>query len=93
MDALLGLLRPVDAAELPKGLSLDTLTLVSGCLQQQTDPRSASEVAQLAGTSRVTARRYLEHLVDVRLAKRETRYGGSGRPEVEYRWHGSAGIA
>lgn len=93
VDALLGLLRPMDAAELPKGLSLGTLTLISGCVQQAPHPLSASEVAQLAGTSRVTARRYLEHLVDVRLAERDTRYGGSGRPEVEYRWRGSAGIA
>ena len=35
--------------------------------------------------SRVTARRYLEHLVDAGLAVREPRYGGTGRPQLEYR--------
>ena len=46
---------------------------------------SASEVAEAAGTSRVTARRYLEHLVESGLVERRPRYGGGGRPEMEYR--------
>jgi len=37
------------------------------------------------GASRVTVRRYLEHLADTGRAERHPRYGGSGRPEVEYR--------
>ena len=44
------------------------------------------EVAELAGVSRVTARRYLEHLADTGLADRSLRYGGAGRPQVQYRW-------
>ena len=36
--------------------------------------------------SRVTTRRYLEYLVDAGLARRQARYGGAGRPELEYRW-------
>ncbi|GAA5102007.1 hypothetical protein GCM10025762_01040 [Haloechinothrix salitolerans] len=48
---------------------------------------SSSEVARQLSSSRVTARCYLEHLADAGLADRHTRYGGSGRPEVEYRWH------
>jgi response regulator of citrate/malate metabolism len=43
-------------------------------------------VAEAIGASRVTARRYLEHLADTGLVERAPRYGGSGRPEVEYRW-------
>ena len=31
------------------------------------------------------SRRYLEHLADAGQAERQPRYGGSGRPEVEYR--------
>ncbi|HEY5822163.1 MAG TPA: response regulator [Propionibacteriaceae bacterium] len=88
VDAAFALLRPAGAPDLPKGLSLSTLRLVTGCLQETAGAASASEVAQRAGTSRVTARRYLEHLVGARLADRETRFGGSGRPEVEYRWRG-----
>jgi response regulator of citrate/malate metabolism len=47
---------------------------------------SATEVAEATGSSRVTARRYLEHLADEGSVVRAPRYGGSGRPEVEYRW-------
>jgi len=47
---------------------------------------SASEVAAIVGASRVTVRRYLEHLADTGSLERRQRYGGGGRPEVEYRW-------
>ena len=46
---------------------------------------TAQEVGAALGMSRVTARRYLEHLVDSGLAVREPRYGGTGRPQLEYR--------
>jgi response regulator of citrate/malate metabolism len=49
---------------------------------------SATELAQTVGVSRVTARRYVEHLCEGRLAARTQRYAGAGRPEVEYRWVG-----
>ena len=48
--------------------------------------RSAAELAGVLGMSRVTTRRYLEYLVDAGLARRQARYGGTGRPELEYRW-------
>lgn len=48
--------------------------------------RSAAEVADATGTSRVTARRYLEHLAAQGLVVRGARHGHSGRPEVEYVW-------
>jgi response regulator of citrate/malate metabolism len=53
---------------------------------QQIGARSAAEVARELGMSRVTTRRYLEYLVDAGLARRQARYGGAGRPELEYRW-------
>jgi len=38
-------------------------------------------------SSRITARRYLEHLADQGQALRTQRYDGrSGRPKVEYSW-------
>jgi response regulator of citrate/malate metabolism len=46
---------------------------------------SAAEIAEALGVSRVTARRYLEHLADVGVLARHMRYGGVGRPVVEYR--------
>lgn len=47
---------------------------------------SASRVGGLVGVSRVTARRYLQHLCDAGLAERTQRLGGSGRPEILFRW-------
>ena len=86
VDQLLGMLRaPADSASLPKGMTAGTLRLVTDRLRSGTG-QSASEVAEALGTSRVTARRYLEHLADTGLVVRHSRYGGGGRPEVEYRW-------
>jgi response regulator of citrate/malate metabolism len=47
---------------------------------------SATEVSGAIGASRVTARRYLEHLADEGAVDRSPRYGGTGRPEVAYVW-------
>lgn len=55
-------------------------------LEQCVGARSAAELAGVLGMSRVTTRRYLEYLVDAGLARRQARYGGTGRPEHEYRW-------
>jgi response regulator of citrate/malate metabolism len=72
--------------ELPKGMSPETLAAVSAALRASGDGLSASEVATTVGASRVTVRRYLEHLADAGVVARRPRYGGGGRPEVEYRW-------
>jgi response regulator of citrate/malate metabolism len=87
VDQLLGLLRSgAGTAHLPKGMSQDTLRQVTSVLRASAEGLSASEVATQVGASRVTARRYLEHLADAQMVDRHVRYGGSGRPEVEYRW-------
>src|SRR4051812_43899522 len=63
LDELIGQLRaPVSA--LPKGVSGETERLVTELLRASAAPRSATEVADSLGISRVTARRYLEHLAD-----------------------------
>lgn len=84
VDALLGSLRPA-AGALPKGMSAETLRAVSTALRDADGGLSATEAAAAVGASRVTVRRYLEHLADTGRAERHPRYGGSGRPEVEYR--------
>lgn len=87
VDQLFGVLRSTDTpAALPKGMSPETLRLVTERLRSSEAALSASEVADASGTSRVTARRYLEHLAESGLVERRSRYGRSGRPEVEYRW-------
>jgi response regulator of citrate/malate metabolism len=86
VDALLGTLRGSSEAPLPKGLSRGTCDLVGKVLREAAGELSASEVAQAAGTSRVTARRYLEHLAAEGMVTLSMRYGAAGRPEHRYRW-------
>jgi response regulator of citrate/malate metabolism len=88
IDAMLGELRSSSAIPLPKGLSKETLELVARTLKQAGSALGAAETAEAAGLSRVTARRYLEHLVLAKSVALELRYGRSGRPEHRYRWSG-----
>ena len=86
VDAVFGAMRPAPQDEQPpKGLSPETLSAVRTTLAEATEALSAGEVAAAIGASRVTARRYLEHLADLGESTRATRYGGTGRPHVEYR--------
>ena len=87
VDEMLNSLRPATRNEiLPKGMSTETLTDILRALRAKPDrPFSASEMATAIGSSRVTARRYLEHLASSDRAGRSTRFGKTGRPEVEYR--------
>jgi response regulator of citrate/malate metabolism len=92
VDRLLGLLRAGPGTNpLPKGMSAETLREVTDVLRTSGAGLSATEVGEAMGASRVTARRYLEHLADQALLERRQRYGGGGRPEVEYRWSGRSG--
>lgn len=86
VDRLFDLLRPPAARSLPKGLTSATVDLVAGVLREAESEVSASEVAERAGVSRVTARRYLEHLCADGRAELRMRYGSAGRPEHLYRW-------
>jgi len=74
------------AATLPKGLSPRTLELVANALRSTDGDASAQEVGDGVGVSRVSARRYLEHLVESGKAEVTPRYGAAGRPENRYRW-------
>ncbi len=85
IDRTLAVLRTPTSPTLAKGLSAQTLTVVADALRAAQAPLSASEVAAAAALSRVTARRYLEHLADTGQVSRDTRYGTPGRPEYEYR--------
>jgi response regulator of citrate/malate metabolism len=83
IDAIFSAPAPAELA-LPKGLTLPTLGLVREALAAQAGASSASELGVVVGLSRVTARRYLEHLVATGQANRAARHGTPGRPEVEY---------
>ncbi|WP_328988660.1 response regulator [Kribbella sp. NBC_01245] len=83
------LFRPVvrpENSSVPKGLAGSVLERVVRLLGDR-EGWTAEEIATELGTSRITARRYLEHLADQGQALRTQRYEGrSGRPKVEYSW-------
>jgi response regulator of citrate/malate metabolism len=86
VDELIGTLRGTTARTLPKGLNATTLDHVRDTVREAGEPLTASEVAGRCGLSRVTARRYLEHLVVEHVVTLSMRYGGTGRPEHLYAW-------
>jgi response regulator of citrate/malate metabolism len=88
VDALIGTLRGSGARTLPKGLNGTTLEHVRSALREAGEPLTASEVAGRCGLSRVTTRRYLEHLAVEGVVDLTMRYGGTGRPEHLYAWPG-----
>ncbi len=77
--------RPSVEHRLPKGLSQVSLARVNARLSELGSDASAAEIAESLGMSRVSARRYLEHLVATGAAAVSPRYGSAGRPEHRYR--------
>ncbi|ALC20763.1 response regulator [Streptomyces pristinaespiralis] len=87
VDRALATLRtPRVTTSLPKGLSGPTLEAVTRTLRESAEGLTATEAAAAVGISRITARRYLEHLVTAGRAVRAPQYGQIGRPELQYRW-------
>ncbi|MBS3938346.1 MAG: response regulator [Peptococcaceae bacterium] len=72
-----------DLLILPKGLNELTLGMISGWLKKQKGPLTAEDMAACSGVSRITARRYLEHLIATNQARVELSYG-AGRPSRMY---------
>ena len=89
IDQLFSLLRAQGRAALPKGISAPTLTIVVDAVRATEDELTAVEVAERAGISRGTARRYLEYLATLGTVELSLRYGAAGRPEHLYRWAGA----
>ncbi len=86
IDHSLGSLRPTAPPDHEKGIARETLDAVRAHLTRSDQATSASEVADALGISRVTARRYLEHLIGAGQAGKDVRHSGPGRPEYAYRW-------
>jgi response regulator of citrate/malate metabolism len=84
IDRLFALMRTNVGDELPKGLSSATLDVVLRVLREADKAVSADFVGDAAGLSRVTARRYLDHLARAGQVEMRLRYGGPGRPEHRY---------
>ncbi|GIH93305.1 response regulator [Planobispora siamensis] len=85
VDRALAELRGPGGGDLPKGMTAVTLEAVAEELRRFPEGRSAQLVGEAIGVSRVTARRYLEHLVETGAVRKVPRYGGVGRPESLYR--------
>lgn len=88
VDALVGSLRVAPThAPLPKTLAPETLREVADCLRDAGVLLSAEEVGLRVGLARVSARRYLDYLVEVGQAVRSPqRTGHAGRPLLQYGW-------
>ena len=86
VDRIYALLRSDSGPSLPKGVSPTTLALVVRAVRSASEDVSAVDIARAAGISRVTSRRYLEHLARSGLVAITNRYGSAGRPEHRYRW-------
>ena len=89
VDRAFELVRRSGPASLPKGLSTTTCALVIEVLQAADGDLSAVETAERVGISRVSARRYLEHLSTTGQVTQRPRYGSAGRPEHRYAWAGA----
>lgn len=76
------------AEGLPRGIDPHTLERVAAALQGAARPLNAEEVGETLSLSRVTAWRYLEHLVRTGRAALDHQYGQAGRPAKVYRARG-----
>jgi response regulator of citrate/malate metabolism len=85
IDHVFSLLRAQGRQSLPKGISAPTLALVVEAVGAAGDEVSAVDVAERAGISRGTARRYLEYLAATGTLELTLRYGATGRPEHLFR--------
>jgi response regulator of citrate/malate metabolism len=86
IDHVFALLRSHGRQSLPKGISAPTLAKVIDALRSPGVDATAVDVADQAGVSRGTARRYLEYLAATGAVELSLRYGATGRPEHLYRW-------
>lgn len=92
VDRIFSTLRSARNESLPKGLSDATLELIIQVLGRSQSGLAAAAVAEAAGVSRVTARRYLDHLCQLGRAEVAMRYGGPGRPEHRYQLVSVSGV-
>ncbi|NVK03103.1 MAG: response regulator [Oceanospirillaceae bacterium] len=75
-------------ASLPKGIDPLTLDKVKCVFADPKVSLSAEQVGETIGSSRTTARRYLEFLVGEQSLSADINYGTVGRPERFYRQRG-----
>ena len=86
IDSIFSMRREVENRRaLPKGLNSRKLDRIMELMKKKGVPLSADETAELAGVSRVTARRYLEYIVSTGKGVVEPSYREVGRPVNKYK--------
>lgn len=76
---------PAESAA-PKGLQEKTLEKVRGQLRDAGREQTCEDIATGAGLSVVTARRYLNYMLEHGGAESRINYDTGGRPSMVYRW-------
>ncbi|MFJ7915145.1 MULTISPECIES: response regulator [unclassified Lysinibacillus] len=80
----------IDEETFVKGIDLHTLQIVKSIFEGlKTQELTASQLSELIGSSRSTARRYLEYLVGEQFLQTKLIYGTVGRPERKYVYRGT----
>ncbi|AKL96816.1 response regulator of citrate/malate metabolism [Clostridium aceticum] len=72
------------ASSYDKGIQEKTMEKIKSYMAGETTAKSAQEVADALGLTRVTVRRYLEYLTEIGEAEVEVLYGTVGRPQHLY---------
>ncbi len=75
---------PSEKAQLPKGIHPLTLDQVTSFLIKQQQPLPSDEIAEGLSMSKITVWRYLEYLIERKMANVEQTYGSIGRPRRLY---------
>lgn len=86
IDELFTLNQNVGAEDVPKNFNVQTLSTILNYMASQTTYQSAEEIAVGVGLSRVTARRYLEYLVEKGQVRRVMEYLSVGRPVHRFKF-------
>ncbi len=73
-----------EMAELPKGLTRETLRMVWNEIIGLDDDFSTDDLTFNVGISRVSTRKYLSFLTDIGVLEAQTVYGSVGRPQTRY---------
>lgn len=85
IDGLLAVTPVAPQEDTPKNLNTQTMNMIIDFMAEQTEALSAEEVAAGVGLARVTARRYLEHMVQQGLLRKTMEYVAVGRPVHRFR--------
>ncbi|MGY4688817.1 response regulator [Salibacterium sp. K-3] len=72
------------AAELPKGLTSLTLSRITEAVLAVSSPFTAADIAEAAGISQVSVRKYLHFLAERGFMEADIRYQSAGRPIHQY---------